>query len=154
VYSVGVVIPPEFAVQLLEQHTEPPLAILPTPLGEARQGRPQLRARRAPLQLRLPRPIRPPAKLKPQEFKAARSWRRRAAEGAEAGLLGRHGPPEFLPAGPQGRLAPRRFPLVRNRAAVILRVSEQARFPPTLGLDHFLTPQVEHLVQVHVGQQG
>ncbi len=154
VYSVVVVIPPEFAVQLLEQHSEPPLAILPTPLGAARQGRPQLRARRAPLQLRLPRPIRPPAKLKPQEFKAARSWRRRAAEGEEAGLRGRQGPPEFLQAWPQGRVEPLRFPLVRNRAAVILRVSEPARFPPTLWLDPFRKPQVEHLVQVPVGQHG
>lgn len=73
VHSVVLVIPPEFAVYLLEQLPEPPMAILLAPLREALQGRPQLRARRAPLQMRFARPIQPPAKLKSQELTTALS---------------------------------------------------------------------------------
>lgn len=130
------------------------MAILLAPLGEALQGRPQLSARRPPLQMRFPRPILPPAKLKPQELKAVLPWGRLAAEGEEAGLLGRQDQPEFLQAWPQGRVEPLRLPLILKCADIIIGVSEQARFPPTLRLDHLLKPQVEHLVQVHIGQHG
>ena len=88
VYSVVVVIPTELGVQPRKQHAEPPMAILPAPLGEALQGRPQLRARRASLQLRFPRSVLPPAKLNPQELKATLSRGLLAAEGEEARLLG------------------------------------------------------------------
>src|SRR5206468_7036042 len=75
VHPVVVVIPPEFDVQLLKQHSEPPMAILSAPLGKALQGGTQLRARCASLQMRFPRPILPPEKLKPQELKPSLSWR-------------------------------------------------------------------------------
>ena len=100
------------------------MAILPTPLGEALQGRPQLRARRAPLQMRLPRSIPPPVKLKPQELKPSLSWRLVTAEGEDSGLLRRQGQPEFLQAWPQGRVEPLRLPLVLKRADLIIRVAE------------------------------
>jgi len=119
VHSVVVVIPPEFAGQLLKQHAEPPMAILPTPLGAALQRSPQLGARRAPLQVRLPRSIPPPDKFKPQELKASLAGRLVAAEGEDAGLLGGQGQPEFLQAWPQGRVEPFCLHLVLNRAEVI-----------------------------------
>jgi hypothetical protein len=122
--SVVVIVPPEFAVQLLKQPPEPQMAILPAPLGEARQRSPQLRARRAPLQLRLPRSILPPVTLKPQDRKPSLAGRRVTAEGEDTGLLGRQGQPEFLQAWPQGRLEPLRFLLVRKCADIIIRVSE------------------------------
>ena len=64
------------------------MAILPAPLGEALQGRPQFCARRAPLQMRLPRSVPPPVKLKPQELEPLLAWRLVPAEGKDAGLLG------------------------------------------------------------------
>ena len=88
-HSVVLVIPAEFAVQLLKQHAEPPLAILLAPLGETLQRSTQLGARRAPLQMRFPRPILPPAKLKPQELKTSLSRGLLAAEGEDTSLLGR-----------------------------------------------------------------
>ena len=101
VHPVVVVIPAELAVQLRKQLSEPPMAILPAPLGEALQGRPQLSARRAPLQMRFPRSIPPPAKLKPQELKASLSWGLLAAEGEDAGLLGCWVSPNFSRRGPK-----------------------------------------------------
>jgi len=65
------------------------MAILPAPLSEALQGSPQLSARRAPLQMRFPRSVLPPAKLKPQELKATLSWDRLATEREDPGLLSR-----------------------------------------------------------------
>ena len=89
VHSVVLVIPAEFALQLLKPPAEPPLAILLAPLGEALQRSLQLRARCAPLPMRFPRSVLPPAKRKPQELPAARSRRRRAAKEEDAGLLSR-----------------------------------------------------------------
>ena len=88
VHSVVMVIPSEFAVQLLKQHSEPPMAILLAPLGEALQRSTQLGARCAPLQMRFPPAVLPPAKLKPQELKASLSRGLLAAEGEDASLLG------------------------------------------------------------------
>jgi hypothetical protein len=119
-----VVIPAEFAVYLLEQLSEPSLTILPTPWGEARQGRPQFGARRAPLQMRLPRSIPPPVKLNPQKLEPLLAGRLVPTDGKDAGLLGCSGPPEFLQAWPQGRVAPFRLRCGLNHAAVILGVSE------------------------------
>ena len=89
VHPVVVIIPTELGVQPCKQPSEPPMAILLAPLGEALQGSPQLSARRAPLQLRFPRSVLPPAKLKPQELKASLSRGLLAAEGEETSLLGR-----------------------------------------------------------------
>ena len=100
------------------------MAILPTPLDEELQGRPPLGARRAPLQMRLPRPILPPAQLNPQELKTTLAWWLLAAEGEEAGLRGCQGQPEFLQAWPQSRVEPFRLRFGLTRAAVIIRVSE------------------------------
>jgi hypothetical protein len=95
------------------------MAILLAPLSEALQRSPQLGARRAPLQLRFPRSVLPPAKLKPQELKTPLSRGLRATEGEDASLLGGTGEPEFLQAWPQGRVAPLRLRLVLKRADVI-----------------------------------
>ena len=133
VHSVVAVIPPEFAVYLREQLAESPMAILSTPLGEALQGRPQFRARRAPLQMRLPRAIPPPVQLKPQELKASLAGRLVAAEGKDAGLLGCQSQPEFLQAWPQGRVEPLRLCLVLKRADVIIRISEEDTLPLDTG---------------------
>ncbi len=154
VHSVVVVIPPELAVYLREQLAEPPMALLSTPLGEALQGRPQFGARRAPLQRRLPPAIPPPVQLKPQELKASLAWRLVAAEGQDPGLLGCQRQPEFLQAWPQGRVEPFRLCLILKRADVLIGVSEETRFPPTLRLDHVLTPQVQYVGQVPIGQAG
>jgi hypothetical protein len=99
-HSVVLGIPSEFAVQLLKQPSEPPMAILLAPLGEALQSRTQSGPRRPALQRRLPRSVPPPAKLKPQELKTSLSCGLLATEGQDAGLLGRQRQPEFLPAGP------------------------------------------------------
>src|SRR5262249_46266028 len=122
------------------------MAILAAPLGAALQGRPQLGTRRAPLQMRLPRAIPPPIELKPQELKASLAGRLVTGEGEDAGLLGCQGEPEFRQAWPQGRVEPFRLRLGFKRADVIIGVSEETRFPLTLGLDHLLKPQVEHVV--------
>lgn len=130
------------------------MAILATPGGEALQGHPQLRTCRAPLQMCLPRTISPPVKLNPQELKASLAGRLVPMEGQDSGLRGCQGQPEFLQAWPQGRLEPFRLHFGLKRAAVVIRVSEQTRFSPTLRFDHVLNPQVEHVVQVHVGHPG
>jgi hypothetical protein len=88
VHPVVVVIPPELDVQPRKQHSEPQMAILLAPLGEALQRSPQLSTRRAPLQMRLPRPILPPVELKPQELKPSLAWGLGTTEGENAGLLG------------------------------------------------------------------
>jgi hypothetical protein len=119
VHSIVVVIPSEFAVSLLEQLAEPPMAILPTPVGEALQGRPQLRTRRASLQMCLPHSIPPPVKLKPQELEPLLAWRLVPTEGKDAGLLGCPGQPEFLQAWPHGRVEPFRLRFGLKRADVI-----------------------------------
>src|ERR1700675_260987 len=100
------------------------MTILPTPLGEALQGRPQFCARRAPLQMRLPRSLPPPVKLQSQELAPLLAGRLVPTEGKAAGLLGAYGPPEFLPAWPQGRVAPFRFRFGLKRADVIIGVAE------------------------------
>src|SRR5438094_10050536 len=100
------------------------MAILSAPLGEALQGGPQLRARRAPLQMRFPRPILPPEKLKPQELKPSLAWGLVTAEGENPGLLCRKGQPKFLQAWPQDRVERLRLRLLLQRADVISRVSD------------------------------
>jgi hypothetical protein len=117
-------IPPEFAVQLLKQHAEPSMASLLAPLGETLQGSPQLSAPPTPLQMRFPRSVPPPAKLKSQERKTALSRGLLAAEGEDAGLLGCSGEPKFLQAWPQSRVEPLRLRLVRKGAEVIIGLSE------------------------------
>jgi len=124
VHSVVLGRPSECAVQLFTQPAEPPMAIRLAPLGEALQRSPQLGARRAPLQMRFPPAVLPPAKLKPQELKTTLSRGRLAAEGEEASLLGRQSQPEFLQAGPQGRVEPLRLFLVLTRTDVIIGASE------------------------------
>jgi hypothetical protein len=89
VHPVVVIIPTELGVQPRKQPSEPPMAILLAPLGEALQGSPQLSARRAPLQMRFPRSVLPPAKLTPQELKTSLSRGLLAAEGEDTSLLGR-----------------------------------------------------------------
>src|SRR5262245_45315451 len=100
------------------------MAILLTPVGEALQGRPQLRTRRAPLQMRLSRSIPPPVKLKPQELKASLAWRLVSAEGKDPGLFDGQGQPEFRQAWPQGRVEPFCLRLGLKRADVVICVSE------------------------------
>ena len=68
--------------------------------------------RESSLQMCFPRPILPPAKLKPQELTAPLSAGLLAAEGEDAGLLSRQSQPEFLQAWLcGGALAPFILPL-------------------------------------------
>jgi hypothetical protein len=42
--------------------------------------------------------------------------------------------------------------LVFNRAADIIRIADQARFPSTVRLDHLFNPAVQPVVQQHMGE--
>ena len=124
VHPVVVIIPTELGVQPRKQPAAPPLAMLLAPLGDTLQRSPQLGARRAPLQMRFPPAVLPPAQLTPQELKTSLARGLLAAEGEDASLLGCESEPAFLQAWPHGRVAPLRLFLVLTRAEVILGVSE------------------------------
>ena len=153
VHSVVIVVPTERAMQPRKHHPSPQLPVLCTPHREALQGVPELRARGAAFARLFARPILAPLQRKPE--KLAPRWRC-------GGLATARQQPGLVPCQLQSA-----FPHALAQhgvesfgvlpmfacAPLIVRIAEQARFAVTVPFDHFLTPQIERIVQRDIGEE-
>ena len=104
--------------------------------------------------MRLSGPVFAPAKLETQEVEPGLARCVRRTERNNPRFLCRQFQPELPQSLSQPFIEALGVCLFLECAHKIIRISDQARFPTTVRDDHFLKPQVECVVQVHIGEEG
>src|SRR5438093_4446413 len=150
-HPVAVVVPSKFKVQR-EQLLHRSMAALLARLCEVRQRVAELLARRPPLQMWLARAILSPVKLKPEEIEPCCTRLSVPAEGNHPALGGGQLQSELAQAVLQGPVEMLRFVLILERADKIIRVANQAGLARCVPLHDLMKPQIQHVMQIHVGK--
>src|SRR4029450_5487362 len=102
--------------------------------------------------MRLPLPVLPPPKFKAQEVEAFLPHRLLLAERDHSRLLRRQLQPELPQPPAQCPVEACCLSFIFECADKIIRVSDQRGLPSTVLLDHMLEPQIQCIVQIHVGK--
>ena len=150
-HSVIIVVTTELQVQRCEQFLQRNMATLLAPLREVGQRVPELLAGCSPLQMRFASAILSSVKLEPEEVKPRRTRLCVPAEGNHPALGGGQLKPELFQTMLQRPKEVLRFVLILERANEIVGVSDQACLAGRVHLDHFVKPQIQHVMQIHVG---
>src|SRR5438093_6612524 len=151
-HPVVVVVPTKFKVQRREQFLHRSMAALLAPLCEVRQRVAELLARRPPLQMWLARAILSPVKLKPEEIEPCCTRLSVPAEGNHPALGGGQLQSELAQALLQRPVEMLRLILILERADKIIRVANQAGLARCVPLHDLMKPQIQHVMQIHVGK--
>src|SRR5438093_11459674 len=150
-HPVAVVVPSKFKVQR-EQLLHRSMAALLAPLCEVRQRVAELLARRPPLQMWFARAILSPVKLKPEEVEPCCTRLSVPAEGNHPALGGGQLQSELAQALLQRPVEMLRLILILERANEVVGVSNQACLARGVPLHYFMKPQIQRVVQIHVGE--
>ena len=141
-------------MQPRKQHAEPQMPVLLTPRRATLQGVPSLLARGAAFAMRFARPILTPMKRKPSKLAPCWGCGGTSTARQQPCLV----PGQLQSAFPQA-LAQHWvesfgvLPLFEC-APILVRIAEQTRFPVTVPVAHFLTPQIECIVHRDIGEEG
>src|SRR2546427_7688861 len=93
-----------------------------------------------------------PVKLKPKEVEPYSTRLRIPAEGNHPALGGGQLKPELAQTMLQRPKEMARFVLILKRADKIIRVPNQASFALCVPFDDFMKPQIQRVMQIHIGQ--
>ena len=148
---IVVVVPTELERQQGEQFFERHVAALPAPRGEVGQGVAKLLAGGPPLQMRLTGAVLSPGELKPEKVKPRCAWLAVPAEGDYPAFGGGRLKSELFQTMLQRPVEMLRLVLMLERADKIIRVPDQACLALRMSPDQVVKPQIERVVQVHVG---
>ena len=151
-HPVVVVVPTELERQQREQFSKRHVTTLLTPRGEVGQRVAELLAGGPPLQVRLTGAILSPGKLKPEKIKPCCAWLTIPAEGNHPAFGGGQLKSVLLQTMLQRPIEMLRLVLMLEPADEIIRVSNQACLAFRVPLDHFLKPQIQRVMQIHIGQ--
>src|SRR5438093_10278964 len=98
------------------------------------------------------RQVLPPVELKAEKVEPGGPELVPSTKGYYPSLVWSDLKAEFPQPQLQGLVESLGISLVLERADKIICVSNEARLPFTMGLDHRLEPQIQRVVQVHIGQ--
>src|SRR3972149_3132893 len=149
---IVVVVPTELELQQGEQFSERHVAALLAPLGEVGQRVAELLAGGPPLDVRLTGAILSPGKLKPEKIEPRCARLAVPAESNNPAFGGGQLKSELLQTMLQRPVEMLRLVLMFEPADEIICVSNQACLALRVPLDHFVKPQIQRVVQIHIGQ--
>ena len=149
---IVVVVPTEFEIQRWEKLLQRNMTALFAPCREVGQRVAKLLARCPPLQVRLAGAILPPVKLEPKEIEPRCTRLTVPAERNHPALGGGQLKPELAQTMLQRPKKMARFLLILKRADKIIRVPNQASFALCVPFDDFMKPQIQRVMQIHIGQ--
>src|SRR5207249_7260957 len=147
-HPVIIVVATELEVKRREQFLQRNMATLLAPLREVGQRVPELLTGGSPLQMRFARAIFSPVKLKSEEIKPRRARLRVPAEGNHPALGGGQLKSKLFQTMLQRPKEMLRFVLILKPANEIIGVSDQACLAGRVHFDHFVKPQIQHVMQI------
>jgi len=150
--SVVIVAPAECGVPPLEEPWPPEVAVLLAPRGAALQGAAECLPCGPAFAVLLPRAVLAPPTRKPENLAAGLPSVSVPTARDDPRLGSRQFQSAFLSSFPQHFVEAFRIPLFFKRAHEIVRVADEARFSSTVWFDHVCQPDIQHVVQEHIGQ--
>src|SRR5215831_15457677 len=136
---------------------EVPLRQVPVFLNPGCQplaGSLQLLARGTPHNAGYAMPIWPPEKLEAQNGEAPLHAGVKATKPSQVGFLWGHLEVEFLQPLGKHPVEPLSVILIAEGADPVIGIAAQQCLPPTVGLDDFVKPEVQGVVQIHLCEDG
>jgi hypothetical protein len=153
-HAIVVVVPTQLGVQLVEEVCQSPPTLVLTPGRAPLEGVAPFLARCPTLQMGLALAVPAPTKLQPQKVKAGGAQRLTVPEGDAPGLVCRQCQPELPEPLSSCLVKALGVALMLKRAHTIVRVANQARLSLAAWSDYLMKPQVERIMQRHIGEDG
>jgi hypothetical protein len=153
-HAIVVVVPTQLGVQLVEEVCQSPPTLVLTPGRAPREGVAPFLARCPTLQMGLALAVPAPTKLQPQKVNAGGAQRLTLPEGDAPGLVCRQCQPELPEPLSSCLVKALGVALMLKRAHTIVRVANQARLSLAAWSDYLMKPQVERIMQRHIGEDG